>query len=308
MQVLTGPNAVIWAVDRVGAGGVAALTDTGVFVWEAGNVDSPAFLPAVNEGRVHSDLKASPDGEWLASHGKGQLWCWRRTKSGWEPIIQEPELNVCALAFSDAGVLDTVELRDRAGGGVDVHIVRRKLGGRKTKPETISTFPSPEGLHHAADLARFYWYCVDYSPRGQVFLFSPTDRFQHLWDVKQPKLLGSIKMRSMCNEAALSPDGSIAAIDAGTTCYLYRTATPEPIATWKVKHCYSPKLAWSPDGRRLLRADASTTVRQFDLASGSEVAALSLKRHRATAVRYSPDGLTYLVGSFKGPVAIWDAE
>ncbi len=307
MIVLSGPNDVIWAVDRVGDG-VAALADKGVYVWENGQTDSPVFLPAENEGRVHSDLKASPNGDWLASHGDGQLRCWERKKSGWELAIHMPNLHVCALAFSDSGVLDTLELKDRGGGGVDVHLVRRNLVARKAKPEIVSVNPSPEGLDHAADLARSHYYCVDYSPRGNVFLFSPTDRYQHLFDVAKPRLLGSIKMRSTCNEAALSPDGSIAAIDGGTTCYLYRVTTQEPIGTWKVKHCYSPKLAWSPDGRRLLRADASTTVRQFDLASGSEVAALGLKRHRATAVRFSPDGLTYLVGTFKGPVVVWDAE
>lgn len=308
MIVLSGSNEIIRAVVRVGDTAVAALTETGIFIWEAGQTETPVFLPAENEGRVHSDLQASSDGEWLASHGYGQLWCWRRKTGGWELSFRLTDLDVCALAFSAPGVLDIIALKDRKGGGVDVHLVRRTLGAKKTKSETISVFPAPDGLERAADLARLHYYCVDYSPRGNVFLLSPTDRYQHLWSTGTAKLLGSIKMRSTCNGAALSPDGSIAAIDAGTTVYLYRVDSQESIGTWKVKHCYSPKLAWSPDGRRLLRADASTTVRQFDPASGTEVAALGLKRHRATAVRYSPDGLTYLVGTFKGPVVIWDAE
>jgi WD40 repeat protein len=308
MQILTGPSDVIWAVDRVGESGVAALTDKGVFIWETGQTDNPTFLPAVNEGRVHSDLRASPDGEWLASHGNGDLRCWQRKKSGWEQTFELRELDVCAIGFAGPGVIEIVALKDRKGGGVDVHFVRRRLGSRTAKSETVCVIPAPEGIEHAADLARFHYYCVDYSPRGRTFLFSPTDRYQHLWNTKDANPLGSIKMRSICNEAALSPDGTIAAIDAGTTVYLHRTTNQEPIGTWKVKHCYSPKLAWSPSGRRLLRADASTTVRQYDLASGTEVAALGLKRHRATAVRFSPDGMTYLVGTFKGPVVVWDAE
>lgn len=308
MIALSGPTDIVWAVTRVGDAAVAALADTGVFVWEPGQTDNPAFLPAVNEGRVHSDLQASPDGDWLASHGKGQLWCWRRKAGGWELLFHEPDRNTCAVGFSADGELKSLDLTDRPGGGVDVQLVRRKLGSRKPNGEVVSAFPAPDGLRTAGDLARLHYYCVDYSPRGGVFLLSPTDRSQHLWSVRAPRPIGAIRMRSVCNGAALSPDGSVAAIDGGTTVYLYRVETQELLGTWKVRHCYSPKLAWSPDGRRLLRADASTAVRQYDLASGAEVAALGLKRHRATAVRYSPDGLTYLVGTFRGPVVVWDAE
>ncbi|MEO2090004.1 MAG: WD40 repeat domain-containing protein [Gemmataceae bacterium] len=308
MIVLSGPTDIVWAVTRVGDAAVAALADAGVYVWEPGQTDNPVLLPVGNEGRVHSDLQASPDGGWLASHGNGHLWCWRRTAGGWDLAFHEPDRNTCAIAFSSDGELESLGLTDRPGGGVDVQLVRHKLGTRKAEREIVSTFPAPDGLRTAGGLARLHYYCVDYSPRGGVFLLSPTDRYQHLWSTRGPRPIGSIKMRSVCNEGVLSPDGTVAAIDGGTTVYLYRVDTQEPLGTWKVRHCYSPKLAWSPDGRRLLRADASTAVRQYDLASGAEVGALGLKRHRATAVRYSPDGLTYLVGTFRGPVVVWDVE
>lgn len=308
MNILTGPESVIYAVDRLDGGGIAALADIGVFVWEAGQQDAPRFLAAVNEGRVHSDLKASPDGAWIASHGHGHVWCWRRKSDGWDLAFHKPEWNVCAIAFPTPGVLDVVALEDRPGGGVDVTVLRRTLGGRNRKDEVVSKFPSPDGLKQAADLARFFYYCVDYNPIGNAFVFSPTDQYQHLYRTDKPQLLGSIRMRSICNGAALSPDGCKVAIDSGTSVYLHHVQTQEQIGICKVKHCYAPKLAWSPDGRLLLRADGSTTVRQIDTATCQEVAAIGLKRHRATAVRYSPDGLTYLVGTFKGPVVIWDTE
>ena len=308
MIVLSGPTDIVWAVTRVGDGAVAAFADAGVFVWEPDQIDHPVLLPVGNEGRIHSDLQGSPDGDWLASHGNGHLWCWRRKAGGWDLAFHEPDRNACAVGFSPDGELESLGLTDRPGGGVDVQLVRRKLGTRNPGGEVVSTFPAPDGLGKANELARLHYYCVDYSPRGGVFLLSPTDRYQHLWGVREPRRIGSIKMRSVCNGAALSPDGTVVAIDGGTTVYLYRVETQELLGTWKVRHCYSPKLAWSPDGRRLLRADASTAVRQYDLAAGAEVAALGLKRHRATAVRYSPDGLTYLVGTFRGPVAVWDAE
>ena len=149
MIVLSGPTDIVWAVTRVGDAAVAALADTGVFVWEPGRIDDSAFLPAVNEGRVHSDLRASPDGDWLASHGKGQLWCWRRKAGGWDLAFHEPALNVCAVAFPDPGVLDLFALTDRPGGGVDVQLVRRALGGRKARAEVVCTFPAPDGLKTA---------------------------------------------------------------------------------------------------------------------------------------------------------------
>ena len=41
------------------------------------------------------------------------------------------------------------------------------------------------------------------------------------------------------------------AVAVGITIYVHQTRTLEPVTSWRVKHCYTPQLAWSPD-RRLL--------------------------------------------------------
>lgn len=311
MIVYSGADDIVWAVARTGPDGgqFAALTDKGLFIWQRGNPDAPLFLPAENEGRVHAKLVVSPDGEWMASHGAGKLWCWHLTGKGWALHSHVTEPALCTARFTATAALDSVVMREGKKGTVELHQIRRRFkSSRAATDRTVAVFPAPEGVTSTTVLLNSNYYTVDLSSDGNLFLLSPSEQFQYLWNTGKSRLIGAVKMRSYCNEAAISPDGTMFAVDSGTSVYLYRSSDLNLLGTWKVKHCLSPQLAWSPDSRRLARADSSTTVRQFDRSTGAEVTALGMRGHRATSIAYSPDGLTYLAGTFKGNVVAWDAE
>lgn len=310
MIVYTGAVGVIWSVTRAGNDGeyVAALTDSAVVVWHQSRANEPLMLEAENEGRVHAGLVASPDGQWMASFGAGHLWCWKKSRAGWEPYSHEEDPGLGTARFTGPGVLDVVATRDGRNGTIEIHQLRRHLTKPRKKPELVAKFDAPEGVDAANDFIGLHYFTIDLSQDGRVFLLSPCERFQYVWNTAESRLLGSVKMRTVCNEGRISPDGTMFAVDAGTTVYLYRVDDLQLHCIWKVKHCYSPHVSWSPDGRRLLRADTSTTVKQFDLTTQTELPPMGVRGHRATAIHFSADGLTYVVGTFKGDVAVWDAE
>ncbi len=308
MIVYSGPGSIVWSVTCAVAEYYAALTDRGVYVWKTGDTEHPQFLEAPNTGRVHARLEASPDDEWLLVDSAEHLYCWQRTPEGWTQCYHRANPASCLARFTAPGTIETIERLETADGVVQFHHELITFDrNSKPKVKSLAVIPAPELEGFRTDLHQRHYYTVDLSSDGRVFLISPSDARQFLWSLHEKKLLGSVKMRNVSNEAKLSPDGSHFAVDGGTSVYVYRVVDFELVSSWRVKHCYSPQLAWSPDGQLLARADASTTVRQFDWKAGKEVSSLSLPRHRATAIRYSPDGLTYVVGTFKGPVVVWDA-
>jgi hypothetical protein len=67
------------------------------------------------------------------------------------------------------------------------------------------------------------------------------------------------------------------------------------------------RLAWSPDGRVLARAEGAR-VRLWDVAAGEELGKLEGHLNDVVAVAFAPDGRTLATGSFDATVLVWDAE
>jgi WD40 repeat protein len=81
--------------------------------------------------------------------------------------------------------------------------------------------------------------------------------------------------------------------------------------TQKIVDTSSPvhQLAYSPDGSRIVTAEADGTVRRWQSASGKPVGA-PMKGHsdKVTAVTYTPDGQTIASTSFDGTMRLWNAD
>ncbi|UCF33767.1 MAG: protein kinase, partial [Phycisphaerales bacterium] len=67
-------------------------------------------------------------------------------------------------------------------------------------------------------------------------------------------------------------------------------------------------VAFSPDGGRVVSGGQDCTVRIWDRASGTELAAMSGHTGKVYSVNYSPDGSRIVSGSNDGTIRIWDAE
>ncbi len=307
MRVYEGAGSIVWAVVRCGPrfDQIAAFGDKGVSVWNHDANVPVQRLPAEHEARGDANLVVSPNGHWLVAYAHRSMWCWESRRDQWELRWQTGGDNLFLARFdtdtSDLLQLDFEKVNNDAPGVV---LSRRSLDNKLQAKKPVREVATPEDDRvSSAWLYRLNYYAADLSADGRSFFYSP-----HLWSMTGTGYVGELKPRRGHNEAAFSPDGSFIAVDGGTTVYVYRTPTLELITTWRVKHTYGAKLAWSPDGRLLVRADASTTVRAFDVAAQTEVVARTARRQRGTAIAFSPDGLTLLVGTFGGNVVVWDTE
>jgi WD40 repeat protein len=306
-------NETIWAVARLGPerNQIAALFSGFLGVWNEGTADLIQALSVPSLVRNHSGLSACPGGEWLAGWWEGHLLVWRWSGKKWEAHSEDRLPGLCAATFA-AGTTTLLAAQVVKGEHhpVEALVTRRPLGGRHSLPwQVVSRFSArPANFDFAEDLYRSHWWAADLSSDGGWLLLSARDKAIHLWEVAAGKHAGSVKLRGLPNEAPFAPDGSLFAVDCGTTVYLHATQTQERVAAWKVPFSYVPRLAWSPDGRWLARVDRSSTVRVFDVAGRREASALAVRGQRGSSVAFSPDGSTYLVGTVKSSVVVWDLD
>lgn len=307
MRVYEGAGGIVWAVVRCGPrfDQIAAFSDTGVSVWNH-DANAPAQrLPADHEAHSDANLVVSPNGRWLVAYAHRRMWCWASRHDKWELHWETGGDNLFLARFgsdkSDLLQIDFEKLKTDAPGVV---LSRRALDSKVQAKNAVREVATPEDDRVSPDwLYKLHYYATDLSAEGRWFFYSP-----HLWSMTGAGYVGEVMPRRGHNEAAFSPDGSLLAVDGGTTAYVYRTESLELVTKWRVKHTYSPRLAWSPDGRLLARADASTTVRLFDVGAGTEVVARTAQRQRGTAIAFAPDGLTLLVGTYGGNVVVWDTD
>ena len=290
---------------------IVGVTAAVVVVWNRDQTEPVQVLPDRRTGIRHVYLTASPDAKTLMTFNDGRLKVWQSTPNGWQPDGEEERPAFCAGRFSkDANAMTLVEFERAAFGVRNLSVVARTRSRTGQVKETVAATllgnPSErgwDGVFH-----RLPWKAADLSADGQWFLLSPGEKAVHVWQAAEGRRVGTVKLKGITNEAAFSPDGSRFAVDAGTTVYVHQTRTLDLVSSWKVKYSYIPQLAWSPDGQVLARVDGTTTVRLFDVDSGQERRAIGLRRNRANAIAFAPDGLTYLVGTVNGSVVVWDVD
>ncbi len=307
MRVYEGAGDIIWAVVRCGPrfDQLAALSEKVVCIWNHDASVPVQILPAEHEAHGDADLVVSPNGRWLVAYGHQTMRCWESRRDKWEIRWQASGENLFLARFgSDKSDLLQIDFKIIKKEVPGVTLSRRSLNSKLQAKKTVCEVATPEDDRVSPVwLYKLHYYATDLSADGRWFFYSP-----HLWSMTGAGYAGEVKPRRGHNEAAFSPDGSFIAVDGGTTTYVYRTEGLELVTKWRVKHTYSPKLAWSPDSRVLARADASTTVRVFDVNAQKEAVTRTAKRQRGTAIAFSPDGLTLLVGTFGGNVVVWDMD
>jgi WD40 repeat protein len=307
MRIYEGAEDIIWAVVRCGPrfDQIAAFSEKVVYIWNHDASVPTQILPAEHDAHSDANLVVSPNGRWLVAYAHREMLCWESRRDKWELHWESGGDNLFLARFgSDKSDLLQIDFEKTKKGVPGVILSRRALDSKLQAKKTVCEVATPEEELVSPDwLYKLPYYATDLSADGRWFFYSP-----HLWSLAETCHVGEVKPKRGHNEASFSPDGSFLAVDGGTTVYVYRTETLELLTTWRVKHTYSPRLAWSPDGKLLARADASTTVRVFDVNARKEIVAWTAKRQRGTAIAFSPDGLTLLVGTFGGNVVVWDMD
>jgi WD40 repeat protein len=144
------------------------------------------------------------------------------------------------------------------------------------------------------------------SPDGTRLATAAREKAVQIWDAKTGKHFDMLPQRGFVEALAWSPDGETLALNAGTTVRLYDVAARAERVAFKVKYCYLPRMAFSPDGRLLATTDNGTGVHLWDVATGVRRTTLRAGRERRVPVAFAPDGLTIAAGGANGTVAVWD--
>jgi WD40 repeat protein len=227
------------------------------------------------------------DGKLLFSAG------WGPAIRGWDPTtgqqvreVRGPEDGVAAIAVSPDGKLlagapmsgDVVLWDTATGRGV------RRLEGHRSRVMAIA-----------------------FSPKGDR-LVSGDEAAARVWDVATGKVLHTLE--GIAPAVAFSPDGRLVAAGGETTTFVWDAETGKPVHQLPGEGNYLNALAFSPDGRALVRAATNGPVAVWDAATGKPLPSLPGPPRGVYRLAFSPDGKLLATGGrdFRrdGEVHLWD--
>ncbi|MCW5842218.1 MAG: PD40 domain-containing protein [Caldilinea sp.] len=104
--------------------------------------------------------------------------------------------------------------------------------------------------------------------------------------------------------AAPAPTADAAAAGAAETKVAWQATL---VFTDAHDYGFSPWLAWSPDGSKLVAASDDNSVRVWDATTGASLATLTGHTAHVRTPAWSPDGSKIASGSDDGTVRVWDA-
>jgi WD40 repeat protein len=282
-------------------------------------------------------LAFSPDGETLASGGKGgfvRLW---RPPTEVGALATEADL-VHALAFSpdsrflafggDDCMLQVYDLRDRkliVSGRREKHsissvafvgsgLILYGIGERPdpvARPSTLFLIDLPSGGHRNFGFEVVNGIrAVAGIPDQRVAAWVTDNKILRLQNITRPR--GKpVTLRNDCRALALSPDGRRLAVTSEWDILLFEVervwpATPTTLGRHQGM---VSSLAFGPDGRTLFSGGWDNAVRVWDLDRGTEHATYTWPiGNRVTTLAVSPDGLRAAVGGDIGTIAVWDLD
>jgi len=159
---------------------------------------------------------------------------------------------------------------------------------------------------------------ADYRSRGSVAV-SPDGRWvatgtfhgsgTRVWDGRTGQTIRHLGGRSAAVD--FSPDGNLLAVEAADAVTCFDTGTWQ--ARWRVVRDavgeLSGPVAFSPDGRRLALCVSQRLVQLADAADGRELVSLNAPDPQfISALRFSRDGQTLLVGTTPGLIQVWQLD
>ena len=275
---------------------VAELETDGIeFGFRAGEIDYSGHLDPIQCASMSSDGQqiASGSGTGYEPNPVGEqeneVRLWDACNGACLAIFRGHEAFVTSVVFSPDG-------RSIASGSADGTIRIWDLNHRGAGPT----------LHgHLMNV-----HSLAFSPDGNTLVSGSHDCSIRLWSTlrgtQQKVLFGSDPIL----EVVLSSDGRlIAGCSEGEIIVVWEISTGQTITFGRSGCDVIGPHAFSPCGRYItyLHCD-HTTLRIFDLVTGSEKCALFGHRDYVSCVAWFPDGRRLVTGAYDGTVRIWDTD
>ncbi len=254
----------------------------------------------------------SRDGKRIVSGGDklGEIEVWDADK-GIEPRTLKGHTSpVGSVAFSPDGKrIVSASL----GGGLDPRgqpiLGEIKLwdADKGTEVRTLQGHPAP-------------FNSVAFSPDGKRIVSGSNETTLTVWDADKGTEVRTLKRHTdAVTSVAFSPDGKRIVSASIGDAVLLGWLRPGEIKLWdadkgtevrtlKGHAGWVKRVAYSPDGKRIVSGSQDTTLKLWDADKGTEVR--TLKGHTApvSSVAFSPDGKRIVSGSKDNTVKVWDAD
>ncbi len=303
-QVLKHAQAIHWAgFSPDGRCVLTASSDRTAQLWDAVTAKP---LAAFKHQEAVSQAVFSPDGRRvLTACGDGTARIWDATTGAevvpalkHQPNVQQAQFSPDGACIVTAGEDGTARLWDAATGS--------PLGQPMSHKESILA--------------------ASFSPDGRRIVTASFDGSARVWDAVTGHALTSplhLGAGYVVYHAVFSPDGRLVATAAGSMqgkegfARLWDAATGQPLAqplaqplgpSFAHNAAYVFRVAFSPDGRRVLTAGSDSTAQVWDAATGDR--ALPPLRHAAPVqfAAYSSDGRWIVTASWDQTARVWDAR
>lgn len=277
-------------------------------------------------------LAVSQDGRCLlAAGGRRYAVLWIEPHEQMLPIRLEHATGVRYVAISPAGNLAATVTQPSGGAGSVVHIwsLPASQDGGRVLPHAEVRFlavgPSGKVVTAARRSARVWDESTgqplapEWKFAGRLAAVSWPGGEGHCWlvdgdrvtqvDAGTGKATGvTLALPSEVADLTTSPDGRRLAVrDVNSVVRVYRTDSPAPQRVFEVEDA-GPAMAFSPDGGRLVVANAAGELRFFEADSGRLVVGPVRTRGAVTVIRFRPDGRRVAVAEGGNAVSIRDAE